>query len=499
LANAIAQLSQTVKTVKEDTASFRHYEELTGAVGRSIRFRPERFSAETLFRSTQPTVSISGCEAKLIDASFSGLSFVAPKKRLLPLTMGSQHVVRLQTGEKIIFEGTCRVVREEANPFGNKVGVALEDGLFIPEDVQKKYAKILLERALTKGSSLDAALIPAEYRLLCDKVLLLLRYYRRHLNAYEKTPHSDAEKAEALAVAEAALIRQWEEIVLEANALIDVLATKPEAKLALKRYTEEMLTPEFLGAPFWWRSYYKPLGYPGDYRAMEYIYNNEALGDGLFDKLAHRMGMYMGQFVRERMHFAADMIAAIATAHPKKPLRITNVGCGIAVELETCARQGLFPAESVLTLVDQDMGAMNAAYRGVSQALQTLPDHNVTLNTLNTTFLKLFETDTLFAGLPPQDVVYSLGIMDYLSPKRARDFTTALYRHVSPGGTLLIANVRQATGKLEWAVSYIFDWDLVYRSQTEMLSLAADIPDAIVDISIDSTGHVYLMTLQRPL
>jgi extracellular factor (EF) 3-hydroxypalmitic acid methyl ester biosynthesis protein len=254
-----------------------------------------------------------------------------------------------------------------------------------------------------------------------------------------------------------------------------------------------------LGAPVWAQCYNKPFGYPGDYKVMEYIYNNEALGDGLFDKLAHRMGMYMGQFVRDRMHFAADMIAAIATVHPEQPLRITNVGCGIALELETCARQGLFRAESVLTLVDQDTGAMNAAYRGISQALQAHPSHGVTLNTLNTTFLKLFETDTLFAGLPPQDVVYSLGIMDYLSPKRARDFTTALYRHVAPGGTLLIANVRQAANKLDWAISYIFDWDLVYRSEKEMLALATGIPDALIKLTTDSTGHVYLMTLQRPL
>jgi hypothetical protein len=67
----------------------------------------------------------------------------------------------------------------------------------------------------------------------------------------------------------------------------------PDVLRATKLFTEQVLTPEFMGGPIWNRSYRKPFGYPGDFQMMNYVYEWLPRGATVYEKLLHRLGLWM--------------------------------------------------------------------------------------------------------------------------------------------------------------------------------------------------------------
>ncbi|AFY71988.1 hypothetical protein Pse7367_3762 (plasmid) [Thalassoporum mexicanum PCC 7367] len=289
------------------------------------------------------------------------------------------------------------------------------------------------------------------------------------------------------------------------NALIDEYQTMASLnrfemrnlKKALKQYTERFVTPHFLDAPVWARSYYKPLGYPGDFQVMKYVYDRGQEGETLYAQLMHFLGVEMGAFVRNRMQFTRDLIQTLL-AEKDAPIRITNVGCGMAYEVASLL-ETIDPITKRVhfTLVDQDDRALEPAYLMAHK--QSKRHHpNVVVESFNTTFKKLTQPSALFDQQPRQTLIYSLGILDYLPARKAKQFVHGLYERLEPGGYLLIANVADGPNKLMWPLSYIFDWELIYRTEQEMYQLATGLDAASVKVQQDATNHVHLLLLQKP-
>jgi hypothetical protein len=103
----------------------------------------------------------------------------------------------------------------------------------------------------------------------------------------------------------------------------------------------------------------------------------------------------------------------------------------------------------------------------------------------------------LFRQLPPQDLVYSVGLLDYLAPKRARAFIASLYDHLTPGGTLLIGNMLDSPTALLWPAEFVLDWTLIYRTEKDMRDLVAGLDAAEVATEVDPTGGVVMLRLRK--
>ena len=85
--------------------------------------------------------------------------------------------------------------------------------------------------------------------------------------------------------------RRWETLRTEANASIDAFHDDPDVRSAAKRYTEATVTPEFMTGAYWKRRYEKPPGYPGDFGIMNFLYNDIAVGDSIYQKLISQVGL----------------------------------------------------------------------------------------------------------------------------------------------------------------------------------------------------------------
>lgn len=480
-----------------------HYEDLSGAEGPGVRYRPERFQARTLYGQFPPEVEIGGIAHKILDLSMSGLAVAVRRDQLDIGEPGTELELRLLDQDEELFRGRARVCRVEPTPFHTKVALHLIAGyLDVPKTVAQ-HRKLLVQHTVGAGPGVDP-----RYREHCADVLHLLRRHRAALGEVERSPVSDyidREKldAELLPLCEERLLPEWREIWHAGNALAAPLMTDPAKLRAAKRYTELVLTPEFMPGPLWRRGYEKPLGYPGDFEMMNSVYAWDREGECAYGKLMHRIGLDVAECISTRMVLMEQAIAEAVGAKSgagesgDDPVRITSLGCGPAQEVMNYLRIKSRPRRVEFTLIDQDERALSCAYARTYPEVVRLGDE-ASVNCLHISFSQVMRAGPLFQKLPLQDLIYSVGLVDYLSARRARALVTDLYDQLAPGGLLIVGNMRDMPHGNLWPLEFIIDWSLIYRDAKEMRDMAGGVDPAGLDLRTDPTGRIYLLRIRKP-
>jgi hypothetical protein len=100
--------------------------------------------------------------------------------------------------------------------------------------------------------------------------------------------------------------------------------------------------------------------------------------------------------------------------------------------------------------------------------------------------------------MPPQDLIYSVGLLDYLTSRRAQSVVHRLYQTLAPGGLLIIGNMNDGPMSTEWPTEYITDWHVYYRGDREMLEWAKGLPNVEPYTQTEETGGVRLLYIRKP-
>lgn len=482
----------------------RTYDELTGARGRKIYYRADRYPARELFKKNIPDVEIDGNSLVLNDVSMSGLSASTGNGgRWIPQA-GSEVTVTLRIDDFVLFEEKAQISRTEEIPGGTKVALGFVSGCLDVSEVVARYKDITARCELDSWLGPDAGDVPVQYRAIAAEVVYFLRRYRSvfdrlNLKSNGKRPPHSSQTSDLLAECEARAMPEWTDLWHRANRTLLPLADDPVAMRAVKRFTESVVTPEFMAAPFWRRAYEKPLGYPGDYEVMNYVYRWEAVGDTPFARFVHRLAVRTAECVATRMITVRDAIVDTieVAAGAGGPVRITSVGSGPAQEVLNVLEAGPPDRPVEFTLIDQDRNALSYAYeRTYPHTIR--PGARASLKCLQVSFMQLFGGRGPFEGLPPQDMIYTIGLIDYLSQKRSKWLVENLYGRLRPGGRLLVANMRASDESTFWPMEVVTDWSVQYRSEQEMWALAEGLDAAERKLEADSTGHVYMLHLRKP-
>lgn len=473
------------------------YEELRGGEGRRVFFRAERYKARDLFQRALPTLTFDQTPFSLFDVSLSGMAalsapnsntFYEPEKRVK---------IQLSLGDHSLFESTGEVARVEPTQMGTKLGVRLLDRSFNVSQVISRYKEITLRDDLASFAAVTpGADVGAEYRLLCADALHLLRSFKSGLDRMAQTNMTPDAAAELLASCEDRLLPAWRTLWHRGNALVEGLMDDPAALAAVKKYTKLVLTPEFMAGAIWKRSYEKPLGYPGDFKIMEMVYDWQRLGGSLYEKLVHRIGLDVAECIATRMVMMRQEIANTALEKSNGVAKVATLGCGPAREIIDYLKLRELPRQVQFTLIDQDHGALELAYEATYPEVIRL-HKQASVRCLHASFNQIFKTKDLFAAVGNQDFVYSVGLIDYLQAKRAKAWISSLYRFVAPGGKLIISNMYKCAGSNLWPMEFLCDWSVIYRDEAEMLALAEGLEGADVSTSLDPTGRVILLTMRK--
>ena len=228
------------------------------------------------------------------------------------------------------------------------------------------------------------------------------------------------------------------------------------------------------------------------------MYNWRRKGDTPFAKLVHRLGLEVAECIATRMVMVQQTIAEIVTDGPQDTTaRITNLGSGPAQEIQNYLRVRALPRPVEFTLIDQEVDALASAFAN-THPLTLAHAGAAKISCLHISFMDLLKTTNLEFSLPPQDLIYSVGLIDYLAPRRAASLVETLYRRLASGGTLVIGNMKDtATGNL-WPMEVICDWSLYYRNEAEMLAMADGLDLGRAQVREDPTGRALLMFLRKP-
>lgn len=483
----------------------RTYESLTGATGREIFYRAERFRARDVFTRLPPRLLIDGNSCAIENLSMSGIAASVPRADAPAFCPGKDVTVVLEGKTGPLFSAIGRLSRVENRAVDTLIAISFSGSALDIAGLMHRHNQTLIAQELNGGVSHALDLVPTDYRRLAADVVHLLRAYRSTLAKFETLSRRDGETADPerveslYAMAEERILPEWRRLWREGNELTLPMMEQPEVLAATKRFSEQVLTPEFQAGPIWNRCYRKPLGYPGDYMMMNYVYEWLPRGATVYERILHRLGLDVLECVATRMSMTQQVIADVAAAGASsgRPARITSLGCGPAQEIVNYVMLRRLPRAIDVTLVDQDHRALDFAYGRIYPEIVRHGDGSH-VRCLEVSFLELMKGSGAIVTLPPQDLIYTVGLVDYLNHRRARQLVQALFANLAPGGRLVVGNAAEVPLGGRWSSEFICDWSMVFRTEREMAELASAVPGAHWDLRPDSTGRIHMLSLSRP-
>ena len=262
-----------------------------------------------------------------------------------------------------------------------------------------------------------------------------------------------------------------------------------ESLTAHKAYAQSNIHPLTLRSPFVHRCFSKPLGYAGDYEMVNMMLRNPREGEGLYNQLVNTFYLETSTSIahRNRIEILVDTLTRSAekAASENKTLRILNIACGPAIELQRFSQNPLskrcrfelldFNQETLKytermlknsTLV-KDMSNFSFIYKSVHDLLKETRQHGDVSNE-NT-----------------YDLVYCAGLFDYLSDKVCSKLIRLFYRWAKPGGKVVLTNVHD-NNPIKGLMEHLLEWYLVYRDEAGMAKLADDMQGK--STFVDETG-----------
>jgi hypothetical protein len=478
------------------------YDELHGAKGRKVRFRAPRYDARRVFPNRTPKVRIRSSAFRLHDISLGGLSALSERSDESIPELGETVDLSIQQAGIPIFESTARICRTESTAFGSKIALSfLDHHIEFDKLLTRNTQAQIAARALAlDGGSND--LVSRDYKAFCADALRLLRAYHAALDESELAAEAFRSEVDPLAAFEACapqLLEQWRSLWLTGNDLASTVADDREARHAMKEFTELVLTPEMRHGAIWDRSYAKPLGYPGDFEIMNQVYDWQRVGRTTYDMLLHRVGLEVAECIATRMEVVRDLIIEMASERvvTSTPLRVASLGSGPAREVEqflnAAEPQG---CEAEFSLIDQEPEALLHAYRRTLPSVQRA-NGRVRIQGLNISFTDILRGADALAGLPPQDLVYSVGLLDYLADRRAKALVKRLFELLMPGGLLVIGNMNKCRLSNFWPMEFIVDWTLQYRDDADMLAWTDGLTCQKAWTDVERTGRVRLLYVRK--
>lgn len=240
--------------------------------------------------------------------------------------------------------------------------------------------------------------------------------------------------------------------------------------------------------PFTARSFYKPRGYPGDAVLLDLIYGfgeRDALLSGvpevgrlIYEYSSNRVAP---NAVRWRCHHIAQRIDELSQR--RGPLRVLSIASGHARELRhsLAAHEG---GVSEFVALDADRQTLEVASRESNGVPIITVEANVKMLLCACQNLGAF------------DLVYSLGLFDYLSEKTASRLLATIAKLLRRGGHAMVANFSPRLPDAGYMEAFM-DWWLCYRSENDLQRLSREVGLPCFQTYSDPSGHLAILSWSR--
>lgn len=244
-------------------------------------------------------------------------------------------------------------------------------------------------------------------------------------------------------------------------------------------------------------AFIKPYGYPGDYELLELIYNNKPISEGI----GYYLDLYFlndpyAKAVRERKNKMRSMLINYIRRSGKRRIDILNIACGSTREWKEIidTNPSIFKNKKiVLSLVDYDKQALEFSknhLRGVKNIKLRSFRHNVLWYTIRSKKYKSY--------LNRQDIIYTIGLADYLPDKFLKKLINFLYSLLKKNGRLIIAH-KDIDKYKPLPPDWWCNWRFIPRNQNKFLNLIkeSDIYNFRISIQRIPRKIIFFIILQK--
>ena len=211
------------------------------------------------------------------------------------------------------------------------------------------------------------------------------------------------------------------------------------------------------------RYYSKPRGYAGDFLTIEMIYRNQAEGSGRLGAVLDQcfLNLQAAVAVRNRRDLLAEEIAGVVEQRQSQVAHIASLACGPAAELFDVFQRLPDPARLSASLIDIDMQALAFVADRRDKAKLQRQMHLINAN------LMYLATGRQKIDLKEQDLIYSIGLIDYFNDKFVIKLLNYIYGLLHVGGKVILGNFHPRNPD-KALMDYVLDWKLIHRTEADM-------------------------------
>lgn len=267
----------------------------------------------------------------------------------------------------------------------------------------------------------------------------------------------------------------------------------------IKQLFRELTGCWFYQSPIMKMGYEKPRGYPGDYELFEIIYNSKPLAR------ENTVGFYFDRYflnnaytqaVRTRKNKMKNILQDLIETSDSHRLRLLNVACGPCREMRELLSDPLLASKAnvCFTGLDNDEGALKFS----RSALDNRPP-NITLRFLNENVLRLFK-DTKYGDLiGKQDVIYILGLTEYLPDRIFKKLLSFLSQLLDEHGMLVITYKDKDVTFPSLPPDWLCDWAFIKRAKDDLIAAAEELGEDRYSLRIEreGTGTIFFLILTK--
>jgi extracellular factor (EF) 3-hydroxypalmitic acid methyl ester biosynthesis protein len=276
----------------------------------------------------------------------------------------------------------------------------------------------------------------------------------------------------------------------------------PELLPFHRTYAKRQLHPLVLCSPFAYRTYHKPLGYAGDYEMVNMILRDPLEGSSLFAKSVNSWFLTQAPAAAHRnriRHLIKRLMDETRQRQSRgQPMRIFDLGCGPAAEVQKFLSQDEISNYASFTLLDfndETLAYTGKVLREVKKRFSRTTKIEFTKKSVHQV-LKEEGKPRLDQGR--YDLVYCAGIFDYLSDRICRRLMNIFYSMLEPGGLLIATNV-DASNPSRNGMEYLLEWHLIYRDHKQLKALIPEeAPQGSAQITSDETGVNHFIEVRKP-
>jgi extracellular factor (EF) 3-hydroxypalmitic acid methyl ester biosynthesis protein len=243
-------------------------------------------------------------------------------------------------------------------------------------------------------------------------------------------------------------------------------------------FGRRQLHPLLLSSPFVYRTFVKPLGYAGDYEMVNMMFRDTCEGGSLFAKIVNAYALQLPPIIahQNRITYLSDKLVeeSLRRARQGQPLRVFNLGCGPAHEVQKFLGKGAVGDQADFLLADfndETVQHTNTKLTDLKKQHASRAKIQVIKRTAHQ-LIKQSERAVQSPQAEQYDMIYCAGLFDYLSDRVCRKLMDVFYGMLAPGGLLLATNVdvHPSTNEME----YFLEWVLVHRNSDQMATLAPE-------------------------